>query len=359
MASIYPKERSPFWFIRYRDPKTGRTVDCSTKLRRNDVDQTRQAKRLRAQWEEKELASPRVKTGEAWEAWVPDFLKASYSASPLTELRSTSIWAALRGYLKAKGILSARTLTREHCLNYITWRQSDGVFEQGLRKVRHNTALLELKFLSRIMREAVNRGLAGANPAAQLGIKRAKAKEKPEICDDEVAIIEAALISPDETRRPYNTAMQIAWKIALLQVVRLTETCIPLSRVNLEERTITFDIKGGREHTSLLHPELVQLFERLKAEKLTHSFEMPKWWSKRWGYFFKRHKLKHITFHCTRVTGVTRLRRQGVDERIAMEYVGHSSELVHRTYQRKRKDDQISAVNALSRNPSSKSRDSS
>jgi len=240
---------------------------------------------------------------------------------------------------------------------YVPWRISEDARDQGLRKAVWNTALLELKILSMIMKEAVTRGLTTANPALQLGLKRAKGKEKPEISKDEIEKIETALNSDREKKLPFNEAMRIAWEIAMCQVVRLKETCVPLRRVNLAADTITFDIKGGREHTALLHPQLKPLFERLKAEGREYAFAMPAHWAKRWFYFFRRHKLGHLSFHCTRVTGVTRLRDAGVDERTAREFVGHSSALVHRTYVRGKKENQRPAVNALLRNPSSGTQD--
>ncbi len=45
------------------------------------------------------------------------------------------------------------------------------------------------------------------------------------------------------------------------------------------------------------------------------------------------------SFHCLRVTCVNRLRRAGVLREAAMRLVIHSSELMHRIYQRERVDD--------------------
>lgn len=351
MASLYPRKNSPFWWLQFRDSKTGKLVNRSTGLRRDDAEHTREAKRLRAQWEQQELSAPRAAGGEAWAEWVPTYLKTRYAKSPLTATRAESCWRALSTYFKAKGLRSARVLTRADAMAYIGWRLSDEAWTSGLRRVKYNTALLELKFPSGIMREAVSRGIALVNPCIQLGLKREKTKVKPEISDEEFEKIERALSSADEIARPYNEAMRISWAIAIRQVCRLRETCVPLDDVNLEEGTITFRIKGGREHTAALHPELVPLFTRLKAEGRRMAYPMPDNFAKCWYYFFRRHGLSHLTFHSTRVTGVTRLRRQGVDVRVAMEFVGHSSLIVHQIYQRRRKNEQSAAITALSRSP--------
>ena len=61
--------------------------------------------------------------------------------------------------------------------------------------------------------------------------------------------------------------------------------------------------------------------------------------SRKWGHFFKMLGLDHLCFHCSRVTKVTRLRREGVPREVAMRLVNHSSELIHLLYDRHRVDD--------------------
>jgi len=131
---------------------------------------------------------------------------------------------------------------------------------------------------------------------------------------------------------------------------------VPLDCVNLERRTITFRIKGNRSHTTQLHPALVPLFQRLKAEGRTHSFNFPGKgneagdggsYTSYWRRFFDSLGLHHICFHCTRVTVVTQLARSGVNEQTARRFVGHSSKLVHQIYTRLSHDDLGAAVAAI------------
>lgn len=342
MASLYPKKRSPFWYIRYADPLTGKPRDESTRLRCDSTEETRRARQRCAQHTANELSVP-ARRGEDWESWIDEFLIVHY-ANPLTLKRARAAWFNLVAYLRSKRIPAPRHLTREHCMNYLAWRTTSAEPRTfGLRKAKHNTARVELQFLSAIMREAVFRGKASANPVLQLGIGRAPGKIKPEMTEEQIKVIEARLLAEA------NEAMQIAWDIAMLHVCRLRETCVPLEDVNLVERTITFHTKGGRSQTKLLHPKLIPLFRRLKNEGREFAYEMPNNWSKKWKYFFKRCGFPELSFHCTRVTGVNTLRRKGVDPRTARDYVGHSSVIVNRGYERWRPDDHAAAVSALSR----------
>lgn len=346
MASLYKKTRSPFWWMEFRDVRGVRHNE-STKLRWDDVEQTRKAKGLCAQRSAGEFAAPARGGGEGWK-WVERWQETRYASNAGTRKRMGSAWAAVRAFLRERRVLLPRTLSREDCLAYFPWRLSAAAQGAGLRKASHNTVLLELKVLSSVMREAVARGLAGANPCLQLGLKRVRGKVKPRMTEEEIAAIEAAL-EVEESK--HAEALRISWQIATRQGCRLAETWVPLDDVDLREGTITFRIKGGREHTQTLHPDLVPLFQRLKRRGLSHPFTMPPSFSAAWTKFFRRHGLGHLSFHCTRVTVVSRLREERVDERVAMDFVGHSSVLVHRIYQRGRRAEQDAAIDALRRKP--------
>jgi hypothetical protein len=346
VASLYPKKKSPFWWIAYTDPLTGKSRNESTKQRKDNTEETRKARQQCAQLTANELSIPRQgRRGDDW-AWVTAFLSAHYPNN-LTLIRSKSAWFALQIYLRTKRIVSPRYLTREHCMDYIPWRLGE-LSALGLRKAKHNTARVELQFLSAIMREAVLRSRATANPCLQLGIKRAAGKIKPEITESQIRVIEKRL-KTESGQYPYNEAMQIAWAIAIRHACRLTETCVAMADVDLRDGTITFRTKGGQNQTKLLHPELVALFRRLKREGRRVAYDMPDNWPKKWKYFFARCGLHDISFHSTRVSGVNILRRAGVDPRVTRDYVGHASTTVHRGYERWRPDDHAPAVKALSR----------
>ena len=63
--------------------------------------------------------------------------------------------------------------------------------------------------------------------------------------------------------------------------------------------------------------------------------------SRRWQQFIIKIEKEHLCFHCLRVTYVNRLRRAGVPHEVAMRLVNHSSELIHKIYQRERVEDVV------------------
>jgi integrase len=76
--------------------------------------------------------------------------------------------------------------------------------------------------------------------------------------------------------------------------------------------------------------------------------------TKEWHWFLKGRAERgwqgvcpHATFHCTRVTVITRMARAGVPIQQAMAYVGHADQTVHRIYQRLQADDLTKCTEAL------------
>ena len=65
-----------------------------------------------------------------------------------------------------------------------------------------------------------------------------------------------------------------------------------------------------------------------------YSCALPVMAAKEWHTLFREIGLPHLCFHCTRVTVITRMAREGVPIAQAMRFVGHASEAIHRIYQR-------------------------
>jgi integrase len=191
--------------------------------------------------------------------------------------------------------------------------------------------------LSLIMGEAVRLGHADANPLFSLKIRRAKAAKKPELTDNEIAEIHAALKGEPEW-------MQVAFEISLHTGCRLRETRIPVTCIDFVENKITFPSPKGGEDKAFSIPmpsALKPLLERLKDDGKAYTLDFPFQPSRRWQQFFIKIKKEHLCFHCLRVTYVNRLRRAGVPREVAMRLVNHSSELIHKTYQRERVEDVV------------------
>jgi integrase len=127
----------------------------------------------------------------------------------------------------------------------------------GVHKAAKNTALLEIKFLGMIMDEAIQSGFCNTNPCRKLGIKRDKPKAKPKIEIDEHRLITRALKREPEW-------MRVSYKIAWEQGCRFSETCFPLSDVDLARNVIGFRTKGEKETIAEfpLSPRLRPLLRR-------------------------------------------------------------------------------------------------
>jgi integrase len=186
-----------------------------------------------------------------------------------------------------------------------------------------------------IMGEAVRLAFADANPLASLKLKSDKPAKKPEMTDEEIAVILEKLKDEPE-------GMQVSFHIGLHTGCRLRETRIPLSCVNFGENKTTFPSPKGGEDRAFSIPmpsALWPLFERLKKAGKKYTCEIPFQPSRRWQQFFIKIKMRHLCFHCLRVTYVNRLRRAGVPLEDAMRLVNHASELIHKIYQREKVKD--------------------
>lgn len=333
MASLYQKQKSPFWFIQFIDAG-GKRCNRSTGFRVGDPGQTIQARALRAQLEAKELSRSGNPVGGGWDTWVPQFLDRHCERTRTRE-RYADAWKWVALWLQVRKFHSPREITYRNALEYIDWRTSHK--KKSGKTAGRNTAIFELKMLAMVLGEAVRLGHSEANPLVSLKLRTVKPAKKPELSDGEVIAIRSALSAEPEW-------MQLSFEIALHTGCRLRETKIPLDCVDLDENKITFPSPKGGEDRAFSIPmptALKPLLEKLKAEGRHHTVDFPFQPSRRWQQFFAKLKMPHLCFHCLRVTYVNRLRRAGVPREVAMRLVNHSSELVHRIYQREKVEDVI------------------
>lgn len=345
MACLYKRPKSAYWYIRFKDVG-GVQQAHSTGLRHAIPSQTKKAQVLLREKQLVELKSEKGTVGDAWRAWVEDFLKTRYAKQEKTLLRYLTCWKSLQAFFDAKRLIRPHQLTFRDCELYMKWRTTGERFG-GKYKCGHNTARLELKILHLICCHAIKLGFLVQNPCASLGIMRHPAPEKPELTDDDIALIRTQLI---ELKMP--DWMSTSFEIAIHQGCRLSETSLPLSRVDFERKTIQFHAKGRtgkKDYTAPLHPKLLPLLQRLKDEKREITCELPIMRSKIWWSFFKKIGLqkKGVCFHCTRVTVITRLIRAGIPENQVKKIVHHASTEVNRIYQRIGVDDVRPALDAL------------
>ncbi len=332
MASIRRHARSPFWYIRAKDPDTGKWTERSTGLRRDSPHDTRKARNLAAKASADEAAISSTSGGQAALArWVPAFIESHCATRSQGYRRRLVIaWKAIRLFLSEQKIVFPWHIRYEHASLYLAWRQKRAVHGQ---KVCHNTALLELKFLSHLVNEAVRRGYCAANPIARLGIGRMPpSRHKRELTDPEIdALLKASLSEPAWLRR--------ALRIALYTGCRFSECQIAISDVDLTKRTITIrDAKRSeadprKRFTIPMPEELRPVFEEMIANGETITAALTRSHNAKMNNFFRRCGIE-TSFHSLRVTFVTRCHRSGLSMAEAMRLVNHSSELVHRIYSR-------------------------
>jgi len=346
MASLYKQRNSSFWWIKYRNPLTGTIVRESTHCRHGLMTETRKARQLCAERTLAERNTPRASDSELWERWVPVFFDIRYARKPSTRVRYRAIEQNLFAFFRSRNIPLPRLLTREHCFEYLPWRQRP---QPGLHKARYNTVLMELKILGLIMAEAVRRGYALTNPTADMDLQKVPPREKPELTPDQLALISAAI---DADQSPYRTLLRRSFDIARYHGCRLNETWLNPQSDIFEERDadgetrwkIRFRAKGGKLHVAPLHPALEPMLLKLKADGATETYERPLGHqglprtSRVWSDFLHRSELRKkvpgITHHCLRVTVATTLARNDVSEAKAMRFLGHASITVHRAYQK-------------------------
>jgi integrase len=327
MASLYQRPNSPHWWIKFRE-SSGRIRQHSTRLRRDSIQETRQARALAAERAAAELRQPgRLPEGE-WSSWVIPFLDVKCQARTTRERYGTA-WSHLRTYLLARGIRHPSQVTFGICWDYAAWRKT-GDPRGGILQASANTAIWELRVLRIIMEHAVRSGYAATNTARRLGLVGTKPAEKPEIPDHDIAAIWNLL-----AREP--RWMQTAFQVSLYTGCRLKETRLNLETdIDLERMEIAFrNPKGAKPFVVPLRSELASVFAALRTTGATHSIEWPSSPSFSWHAFFQKHKFPYC-FHCLRVTFITRCLRSGLTERQAMLLVNHASSTVNRIYQRYR-----------------------
>lgn len=329
MASLFRDNESPFWYLRYKDAG-GKWRSKSLKpLRHGIPGDTRKAK---AKADEHSLEEhTRSPQRDSWASWVPAYLKGRYLNSD-TRRRVLNAWARLAEYLVEKRIGSPQELRYADCMDYMPYR---------VGKAAHNTARLELKILGVVCDEAVRRGLIAKNPASKLGIPRVRGKERPELTDDDISKIRLALKSEPDW-------MSHAFEIAIHQGCRLSETPVFADDLNWLKGEMHFRrTKGDKPFTVPINPLLKPLLQKLAVGAKDRIFEMPPNAARDFHRFFKKLALPEVTFHSTRVSVASRLARAGYPLAKAMRLLNHSSELVHRQYQRLQAEDVADAYEVL------------
>lgn len=348
-ASVYARERSPFYRLSYYCPVKGKRVHVTTPFRLDDPQGHKKALRLAHEKSAEASAHRGASKDELWGNWVEAFISLNHAAGSRTRERYLGAWDWIRAYLHEKKLPVPAAIDYNAVIGFVHWRTSQR--RNNGRLITRNTALCDVRVWSAIMTEAVRRGFCQGNPCHRLGLKREPTKERPELTDDDIAKIRAA-VARRESHLPLPLRwMTISFEIALHQSIRLRATSMPLDHIDTTARTIRWRTKSrhGEERwvTKRLHANLVPLIDGLRAAGATMTCELPRMAAKLWWDLRREEGLSHTTFHSTRVSVVTRMARAGVPEQQAMAYVEHSSRIVHRIYQRLKAPDLDRAEQAL------------
>ena len=333
MAYLRKLERSPFWQLRRRDLDTGKWVEHSTGLRHDNASDTRKAQRAceKATSAERQLGA--TANNPAFAVWVPGYI-ATHWQRPESKRRYATAWQAIKRFLNENGITYPRQIKYAHGDAFLRWRKATPVHG---RAVGHNSALLEVKFLSQLVNEAIRREFCESNPIARLGVARKAAKVKPELTDEQIKLLRSKLSGEPEW-------MRVAFEISLYTGCRFGECEIPLENIDLEAGSIRIrDSKRGdtdprKYFTVPIHPSLRPTLVRLRESGVEVTCRLTRDKNGRINYFFRQCGVA-ASFHSLRVTFITRCHRAGLSETDAMRLVNHSSQLVHRIYSRLNVDD--------------------
>jgi integrase len=353
-VSVYARSGRPHYYVSFVPPHSYDRVHRATHFRVNDP-----AGKSRAyEWACEQAKLSRVydaKDEERWFVWVVPFLEQQYRKRPLTLQRYMTSWKYLDIFLGKEAIKGPRAVTFQNIRDYIDWRTGPEQKKRSGKLVSHNTAMTDVEAFRLIMGEAVRRGWRPDNPCRELGIARDDPKEKREITDDEMARIITAL-DDFVAKRPHKDWMRISWEIARWQGCRLSETQFDIRRhVNLKDGTIWFRGKGGKIIHTTLHPQLKPYLENMLKQGRTFTCRFPKMGvgaagaaSKFFRQFFDTLGLPDVSFHCTRVTVITKLIRAGAPLAQVMAFIGHADEEVNRIYRKLKPRDLVGVTAALS-----------
>lgn len=334
MASTYTKVDSPWIWIRFKSAD-GKWKGKPTEYRKANIGDRRQAKLMARKMTEVELAtkSSAGNVGRRFSDWVIPWINDTYGASKnSTPAVYKRHWRALEQFLKARGVDQAVHITRELIGQYLAWRTETA----GRNKTAgRNTAIGEIKFLSMVIREAINRGHRTDNPLAKPGLRKEPSPEKLIWSDEKLAVAAAHLAKHG------SLWMRTAFYFGLYQACRLRQCQIPLEGIRFDLLKIIYPaelVKGRQGYSQPMDPRFRPILEGLVAEaralNWTHICVVPWDASIRLRRTFDRAGLQGFVHHGLRHTWITRAAHAGVPESHAMAFCHHENAEVHRVYKR-------------------------
>lgn len=320
MASVYLRPDSGFYWVKYRDPATGKIRQESTGYRKDDPEGGRKANKRRAQLAVLESSAPRVTNGERWKEWAIPYLEGRYKGTGSYDNVMKSARDVM-AFLEEFKVYTPRLLTYSIASQFMEWRMTT----KKLGRINHNTAKMRFIYLRVLAGEALRRGYAEGNPCREVKIPSGPIKQKALITREDQAKIEKLLENAPQWMREQ-------WLILMRQGCRIAETIVPMHRIDTDRMTIELRLKRGTMHTTALHSDLLPLVALARSEKRETLIEPPPSYNAAWNCWLKKHGFPYSP-HCTRVTVITRLLMANHSPAKVCAFIGHSEE-VNRLYRR-------------------------
>lgn len=334
--SVYKRAGRPNWYVAYDCPEKLKRVNEATGIPLTDPAGYNKAFDY-AKDKSAKFVAYSVKDQERWESWAEDFLRARFANQQKTLVSYLGALKFLLRFFHHANIPIPRAITYQHAQEFVTWRTSQP--KRSGRTPGKNTALHNIKVLSRLMREAVRRGYASSNPFYRIGddIPPDPAKEKRPLTQEDIDLIRASFEARKGKGRPSDW-MPRSFEIALHLGCRLSATKIPLNKVDFARWTVTLTEKGTKGEAKIftlpVHPAIRPLFLEAKREGRAYVSDVPRFASRNFTRFLRSIGLDDVSFHCTRVTVITEFAKQGVPIQQAMAYVSHADQTIHKVYQK-------------------------
>jgi integrase len=343
MAFLTQRADCSVWYIGYQDD-SGRIRRVNTGIAIKALDSRTMAERALAAF----IPPKAVVFTDGWSPWVIRFIERRFNQArhQQTRARYQCAWANLHRFFTHQQIGSPKEVAPSTPDDYIDWRRQVG--RGNRRPAKMTTIGYELRFLALALNEAIRQKLCTENFALGLGISRRPEKRKPEITHAQERQVRAHLEGIGDD----NLLAQFI--IAIRHGTRLRATRVHLERdVEWARGLVTFHEKGSTELCVPLNPEVRELLWQRKRAGQQWSCEVPRNASKRWKAVFTAVGMPEHSFHCCRVTVISRLHRRQVPEAKIMAFVGHSSVQVHRTYCRVDLRHDLNCCIQLERDPAS------
>ena len=345
--SVFARDGRSVWYMTFLSAETRAWTQKATRYKLSDPLGKKKALREAEALAKEFYHAP--DDNEAWSRWVKPHLQQRHKSQAKTLTRYLAAWDNIAEFFADKKIHRPAQLSYAHGLQYLTWRTAQKRHNGNF--ITRNTAIFEVKLMGGLMLEALRRGYILSNPIDRMGIPRDPPKEKRELLDTDIERIRAHVAKVEGGLPITQRWMSVSFEIAVHQGCRLMECGVPMADVDEQRRTIKFSGKGRdgkpRVFTTQLHGALVPLMQELRRAGAEHTCKMPRMAGKIWFFAFRKAGVEGASFHCTRVTVITRLARAGVPIQQAMRYVNHSSRAVHAIYQKLKPEDLSACTDVL------------